>query len=286
MQKISLLLLLLISIATGCSESQQAVSMDHEPYILGHRGSGNTGYNSLGLTENTLPSILKAMELLDGVEIDIEMSRDSVVYVFHDSKIPACGNIHLSCIPTSVSSQINAHNQCLPEDERIPTLREVFQALKENNYQKFVSLDVKGWFEEECIPGHNVNKVYQEVIAAEIAQLIEEFQLAGKVFVETNYTVVLDEMKRIQPETPTYLLGYGKLPHNIEYALKQGYDGISFSSFDSTLTQENVETLHQSGLKLQLWTPNESQHLLKAKEYHPHFIQTDNVLEAKAILNN
>ena len=52
--------------------------------IIGHRGNGTNFYNSL-LRENSLASMKTAMESkIDMIELDIQVTKDNIVIVFHD----------------------------------------------------------------------------------------------------------------------------------------------------------------------------------------------------------
>lgn len=56
--------------------------MEKTPLIIAHRGASDE------CPENTLSSIQRAIDLhVDGIEIDIQMTRDRQLAVFHDSKL-------------------------------------------------------------------------------------------------------------------------------------------------------------------------------------------------------
>lgn len=54
------------------------------PHVIAHRGA------SADAPENTLPAFQRALELgVDGVELDVQLSRDGVLVVFHDATLDA-----------------------------------------------------------------------------------------------------------------------------------------------------------------------------------------------------
>ncbi|KRH93702.1 putative starch-binding protein [Pseudoloma neurophilia] len=56
-----------------------------EMLVLGHRGCGTNTFNKNSkYCENTLPSILNACKMVDGVEIDVQLLKDGTVVLFHD----------------------------------------------------------------------------------------------------------------------------------------------------------------------------------------------------------
>ena len=62
-------------------------SPNKNPLIVGHRGA--MGH----VTENTIPSIKKAVELgVDGIEIDVFKCKSGEIVVFHDKKLDRLTN--------------------------------------------------------------------------------------------------------------------------------------------------------------------------------------------------
>ena len=56
--------------------------MEHKPFVWAHRGA--SGY----APENTLEAFQKAVELgADGVELDIQLTKDDQIVVIHDETI-------------------------------------------------------------------------------------------------------------------------------------------------------------------------------------------------------
>ena len=75
--------LLLIFILVGCGKS--TVEKDGEPYVIGHGGSGDMeafGTLPTNCKKSLLDGVVK--HRADGVELDVQMSSDTVLFVFHD----------------------------------------------------------------------------------------------------------------------------------------------------------------------------------------------------------
>ena len=108
------------------------VSDAAEFLCIGHRGAA--GHEP----ENTLRSIRRALELgADGVEIDVRFI-DGELIVFHDDRLERTTNGR-----GRIGRQRFAHLRTLDagEGERIPTLREVFEAV---DRRAFVNVELKG----------------------------------------------------------------------------------------------------------------------------------------------
>src|SRR5690554_3095440 len=59
--------------------------------FIGHKGSGTISENgNINLRENTWKAIVNAMELIDGSEIDIQLSADSTFWIFHGHTLFNC----------------------------------------------------------------------------------------------------------------------------------------------------------------------------------------------------
>ena len=90
-----------------------------------HRGLHDL---SRGIVENTLPAFEAARDAGYGMELDIQFSKDMQVVVFHDNDlVRLCGDSRKVCQLTL--AELRALPLAGREDARIPTLREVLDAV-------------------------------------------------------------------------------------------------------------------------------------------------------------
>jgi len=265
-----------------------AVSCENKPgmrneklLFLGHRGSGANVYSgkAAGLAnENTLNAVMEGCQYLDGAEIDIQMSADSTIWLWHDDLFAYNEDSVPLSIPVMTDAEIN---QIISRQshEKITSLHDVLIYLNKLPEKKFISLDVKGYF--PYCPDLN-GKKYLTTLATQLANLIRTSHLTHQIMVETDYQVFLDEMKKQLPEVNCYLLGYSNLISKINKAKEKGYDGISFNANDSSLNIRNINMLKSEELKIQLWTVNDTATIRNIMKFHPATIQTDN-LSAKQL---
>lgn len=249
--------------------------------FLGHRGSGANVYSgkAAGLAnENTLNAIKEGCQYLHGAEIDIQMSADSTIWLWHDDLFAYSEDSVPLSIPAMTDAEIN---QIIGSQsrEKITSLHDVLIYLNKLPEKKYISLDVKGYF--PYCPNLN-GKKYLTTLAAQLTKLIQTCHLTHQIMVETDYQVFLDEMKKQLPEVNCYLLGYTDLISKINKAKEKGYDGISFNASDSSLNFRNINILKREGLKIQLWTVNDTAKIRSIMKFHPTTIQTDN-LSAKQL---
>jgi glycerophosphoryl diester phosphodiesterase len=97
------------------------------PLILAHRGASRIA------PENTLVAFCLALEQgADGLELDVQLSRDGVPVVFHDSELSRTtdGRGRISEKTLAELRTLDAGKWFDPRfaGERIPTLEEVFEA--------------------------------------------------------------------------------------------------------------------------------------------------------------
>lgn len=259
----------------ACSETSDKKLSDKTHYF-GHRGYGS-GVISDSLVENTIPSIKSALELYDGVEVDIQMSLDGSLWVYHDDSINStCDSLgNFLCVPKMNDNEISELRICKANIEtRVFKLVEVFELLSHDEYKtKMISLDVKSYFSSNCFEGKNPTREYFNEMSLNIVQLEKKFGLEGRVLVETDSKYFLDQVKENSETIRTHLLAYHEFGKVIQIAEEREYNGVSFNLNGSGLTKENMEMALNKDLEVQLWTVYNSNQLKEAYLLSPFSIQ-------------
>lgn len=99
--------------------------------VIGHRGA--CGY----FPENTLLSLKKAVEMgVDAVEFDVRMTKDGVLILFHDEKLDRLLKIHGRVRDRTYDFL----KKFTIRGEKIPTLEEALQVLKNKNVKIVVEV--------------------------------------------------------------------------------------------------------------------------------------------------
>lgn len=98
--------------------------------ILGHRGCAY-------YPENTLKSFEEALNFADGVELDVQKTRDGVLVVSHDENLMRLTGIDINIRNSNFSEIKNIKIQ----NENIATLEEALELVRDKN--KFVDVEVK-----------------------------------------------------------------------------------------------------------------------------------------------
>jgi len=237
---------------------------------LGHRGSGSDswgGKDPLFPQENTYDAIILGSQMLNGAEMDIQMSTDGTIWIWHDDKINNSlpqSDISLPCLNDSEIVSL------LPSGKIINKLDTVLQWLS-NTPNKEFSLDVKGYF-TSC---SSLNLVaYFDEMTDSLTAMLTRYNLMDRVKVETDYQYFLDVMKTKSPNVETYLLAYGNLNSAINTTLIKDYDGVSMAFSDNSLNVTNMKRLRDNGLKIQLWSLYNTDDVNNILIYEPDYIQT------------
>lgn len=126
-------------------------------FIFAHRG------NKAYYPENTMAAFKSALDLhSDGIELDVHLSKDGQLMVIHDETIDRTTN-GVGKIKDMDVEQLKSFSAGLWfadrfENEKIPTLNEVFELLKEENFSGTLNIELKT--DIEAYPGL-VDKVLQ-----------------------------------------------------------------------------------------------------------------------------
>ena len=94
------------------------------------------------------------------------------------------------------------------------------------------------------------------------------------------------KIHNILPGIKVCLIKEVTFPKQFNDALALGYDGVSCSIYESTLTLDEVKRAHTNGLIVHIWTCDTNAELIKAYALKPDFIQTDNLDAINIVLNN
>ena len=76
--------------------------------VLMHRGNGfNTDF-----VENTLPAAAYGLSVLDGVELDIQMSKEGTLWLDHDNEVKDCDGGVIGCFQDLTDQEISDASEC------------------------------------------------------------------------------------------------------------------------------------------------------------------------------
>jgi len=229
--------------------------------VLGHGASGNFP----DFRRNTLKASILGLDSLNGIEVDISISKDNGLWLTKDNKVRSIDKYFIDASDATIAG-IKDEN----DSPYYQKLEDVMQHMSGLAEEKTISLDVKR---------PNVlfaNSIYSDV-ANKINSLIIEFGLEGRVLVESSSVEFLENISEQKALIESYFLCYGNYEKGIATAYQNGLTGISFDyGRDDELTQESTALAHELGLKVLVYTINDDE-IKPVLGLNVDIIETDNM---------
>ena len=252
--------------------------------FLGHKGGGNTTFSDFYI-ENTLPSIKYGLEGMNGIEVDVQMSLDGTLWIYHNPDF-----MRTCCTPNYSHALVLLRDTDIEKlqicdgtlTDRVYKLEEVFDYWK-NGPEKFpFSLHLK--------VDQTVDTLNHPLIGGKVAYLSKFADNLAKIFppVSSNDTAMIEiynaaflkKIKTLIPSLKVCCDLEGDFTNLVDLAIKGGYHGISASFNAESISASEVKRARDNGLIVQLWTPDLKQDLIDAYLLKPTFIQTNNMYGA------
>jgi glycerophosphoryl diester phosphodiesterase len=233
--------------------------------VLMHRGNGwNTD-----LVENTLPAAEYGLSLMDGIEQDIQYSKDGTLWLDHGNDVFDCDGNNIGCFQNLTDAEILAVADC---DGVINyyTLESVFQLMAEEYPLSYISLDIKGQYCQIANAKETMRQMAQAVLA-----LVEKYHMEKKVLVESSSVEFLQEMDD-QTSVGQCFIEFSDLDKGLANAEYTKARGVSIDILAEEINSETVEFVHNVGYGLVVWTVNEPEDIESIWAAKPDFIETDN----------
>ncbi len=206
--------------------------------IFAHRGA------SAYAPENTLESFALAAKMgPDGIELDVQRTRDGELVVCHDETIDRTSDGHGWLKDYTLEELRALHfNKTHPEykDARIPTLREVYELMRPTGL--LINVELKtGIFTYDGIE-------------EQAAYLTREMKMEEQVFYSSFNHFSVRKMKELAPFADAGLLYADRPIGVVEYA-KNVVRADALHPAIYHLTEPGyVERAHEAGLKVRVWT--------------------------------
>lgn len=274
------LIITAICLAAGCSKVDY---VPDNPYaniptiVLMHRGNGwNTEF-----TENTLPGALYGFSVLDGVELDIQISESGTLWLDHGNEVLDCNGAVVGCFSQMTDDEIEVYNDCEGKVSYY-TLESVFAAMVTQYPEKYISLDIKTQYCDISATAEEMQRMADAVLA-----LVIKYGLQGGVLAESSSINFLERISEENAPVGQALIVLEDLDQGLSDAYKLKARAISYSwEAEEQLTVESVELIHQKGFGAIIWVVNEPADIAEAWRMKPDVIETDNPEFRKYIPND
>ncbi|HAF75799.1 MAG TPA: glycerophosphodiester phosphodiesterase [Maribacter sp.] len=206
--------------------------MKKEPLVIGHRGA--MGHE----TENTLPSIQKALDLgVDMIEIDVFKIKSGEVVVFHDDKLDritnAPGNIEDYYI-------VDLMQVIVDGGHKIPMLQEVLKLI---DNKVALNIELKGAGTADRV--NHIMKYY-----------IEQKNWSPDNFIISSFN--WDELKDMRKYNSNVAIAVLTEEDPLEaIPVAKELNAVAINPYFKKLDKEKAEAIHDAGFKIYTWTVNE-----------------------------
>ena len=228
--------------------------------IIAHRGFWKTENNA----QNSIMALQKAAkENFFGSELDIHITKDDVLVVYHDHDIDGI------MIETANYSAIK--NTILKNGETLPTLKEYLIEGKKYPHLKLI-IEVKSH--------QDLNRENKAV--SEIMKLVNELKLEQQVEYISFSQNICNEVKKQNPKALISYLNGDLSPKEVK---EKGWDGIDYNY---KIFQKNptwIKEANDLGLITNTWTVNQEEIMEEMINQKIQYISTDEPLVLKSKLN-
>lgn len=266
-------ILLPVLLACFSCNKQELLVKNSEVMALGSGGMGITNLYPM----NSYESILQCLYLgADGTEIDIQMTRDSILVAYHDEELSASTGMEGSINNYSWEELEEASYNAAPyTDYGLVRLDTLFSKLG-NPDDYIFSFDCKLFNSSD-----DYNLFIKKYVAAIIA-LLEAYQMEGNVLIESRDRAFLEYFKGQRAQYQFYI-NHPSFEEALVAAEELGLAGIIMDAEE--ISAEEIAEAHEKGLYVQVWgTDNKGQNI-EAINKKPDYIQANDIQSLVDLVN-
>lgn len=220
-------------------ENQNQAAQHKKTQIFAHRGASHYA------PENTMEAFALAIEQgADGIELDVQLTKDGQVVVIHDEKIDRVSNGKGAVRDYTLKElrQFSFHYK-FPQfgKVRIPTLTEVLALLRPE--KTMLNIELKTgvyWYPE---------------IEQKVVDIVRESGMRQRVIYSSFNHYSVQRILELDPEAETAYLYSDVMLHVAAYAKETGVRGLHPAVFHVKMADFLKEYL-DSGLAVRVWTVN------------------------------
>jgi glycerophosphoryl diester phosphodiesterase len=243
-------------------------------FSVGHGGLGIQNMFTF-IPHNTLEGYRKALKKskLSGVEMDVQMSLDHQLILFHDKKLS--NKVYQTGLVVEHSfEELVSYTYALGfynfnrGNYHLAGLEATLTELKSLRPHGVFVLDLK------LYPGTMDERLYMQHYARELVNIIHRTQTAANVCIESTHEGMLTMIQTLDPYLHLFLYT-SDMNQGIEVASQHKFYGITIKY--TKATKETVQLAHQKGLRVSLWGPRSMAANTACIQLQPDYIQADKI---------
>ncbi|MDT8413514.1 MAG: glycerophosphodiester phosphodiesterase family protein [Vicingaceae bacterium] len=249
-------LLLLLSFSFSCNKEENLVINNLNNGVIFGIGHGGIGLQSIynQLPENSMASIKKAIEVYntDGVEVDVQMTKDYKLVLYHDNKLETSTNgygfiyehnlTELSDIKFDKDVYVNVFL-----NEKILSFSTLLAYLSNRKYPPQLHLDLRQWLYDKSI--HTSNEFFF-IYATEIVNLIYRYNYQQHTFINSSDLDLLKIFKGLDASL-NLTIESNDIYYASDLAKENNLYGIVAN--DKLITKSDIDYAHSKNVKVMLF---------------------------------
>lgn len=218
--------------------------------IWAHRGA--SGY----APENTLEAFKLAIEMeVDGIELDVQLTKDNKVVVIHDETLQRVSNgqgyVKDFTLAELKELNFNKDNARYPELE-IPTLREVLQLLRNTDIKLNIELKTGVFFYPE--------------LEQKVLELVDKYDMKDRVWYSSFNHYSMKKILELDANAKVGLLYVDGIYEPVEYAKKLGAKALH-PYVNNLQYPDLISKCKENEIKIHTWTVNGYRDMLSCAKY-------------------
>ena len=224
--------------------------------IISHRGNHQKYY------ENTIPAFYSALEYnIDGIELDIQMTFDKRLIVFHDFHLKKLGQPNI-LIQKTKWEEINNYQLGKNKLETIPLLEQVLSSI---GGKTILNIEIKSY------------NLLDLSISENVIKIIKKNNLLNQCIISSFNPLILKKIKKKYPEV---LIAWIWSKNN-SYRVLRTIHWLNFVKPDffhgdiNSLNKNIINKIKKHNLKIIAYTVNSKEQYNKSKEIGLDGIITD-----------
>ena len=179
------------------STAEDFLRLDVKPIAIGHHGLGpNRGENPAVPIENTVKSVWKAYQQgARVVEVDVQLTRDGRLAVFHDDFLA-----DFTCIHALTLAQLQKRLPYVPELREVLEVARHFNKKAENELGGILVVELKT-FSPLCDPGDEL----EQTLVSAVVREVRRARMTRQVLFDSFSPALLYIASQMAPEIPRQL---------------------------------------------------------------------------------
>ncbi len=243
--------------------------MERTPLIWAHRGASGCR------PENTLPAFEEAAnEHADGIELDVQLTRDGELVVCHDERVDRTSS-GIGYVKDFTLAELKKLDFCYGnlnyEGTKIPTMKEVFACLQPTGLT--INIELK------------TGEFFYEGIEEKMVILTHAMGWENRVIYSSFNHYSIKNIQALDPDAKTAFLYCDGTLDMPEYGRANGVTALHPSGYNLQYP-DFMKKCQAYGLDVNVWTINRAEDILACANAGVHAIITNYPSKARQVLEN